>query len=144
MARTIAFDLDDSQFVQRLGVLNEQNIARARDAMQTVVQDLERKAGELVPVDEGTLLRSATSSVSPQAQKMEVEGSVSYNTPYAVNVHERMKPAIPPAGAQMNPGPRTSAKPGNEFGPAGGWYLRRPLLGKYREYVAYIARKVKM
>jgi len=44
------------------------------------------EASRLVPIDEGTLQRSGTVSVDPSALK----AAVSYDTPYAVPVHERL------------------------------------------------------
>lgn len=43
-----------------------------------------QKSNERVPLDEGTLERSGTASVDPQA----LEAAVSYDTPYAVEQHE--------------------------------------------------------
>jgi len=142
--RVISFDT--REFVARLNLYDARAFAAAKQAMTENTLDLERKAGELVPVLEGILLGSvsgAPKSIKTDASKAQIEGSVSYNTPYAEAVHERMLPEIAPAGAQMHPGPRTQAKPGNEFGPAGGGYLRRPLYGKRHVYMKHIADKVK-
>jgi hypothetical protein len=52
-----------------------------------------------------------------------------------------MKPAV--ASPQMRPGETTRAKPPTRFGPAGGKYLERPLLGSRKRYTKHIAKKVK-
>lgn len=143
MAKGRVIEFDTKQFRQRLNLYDAKTFASAARAMTENTLDLERKAGELVPVDEGTLLGSGNSRVDASANKREIVGSVSYNTPYAEAVHERMAPEVAPLGTTMQPGPRTRAKPGNEFGPAGGGYLRRPLHGKRDRYFKNIADKVK-
>ncbi|MGH7177323.1 MAG: hypothetical protein ACREJC_08090 [Tepidisphaeraceae bacterium] len=126
-----------------MNLYDTKSFAAAKQAMTENAQDLERKAGELVPVDEGILLGTGNSRVIARPGKAEIEAQVSYNTPYAEAVHERMAPEVAPSGAQMQPGPRTRAKPGNEFGQAGGGYLRRPLHGKRDRYFENVADKVK-
>lgn len=51
-------------------------------------------SNDRVPLDEGTLMRSGTPSVDPN----NLIGAVSYDTPYAVDVHEIIRPH--PGGRQ--------------------------------------------
>ncbi len=133
---------DTKEFFARLKLADAVTRKAAVKGMKDNTLDLERKGGELVPVDEGILLGSASSGVDEKGK--DIEGHVSYNTPYAIAVHERMSPAAAPSlGSKMEPGPRTRAKPGNEFGPAGGWYLRRPLIGKATAYWNHLATTIK-
>lgn len=53
-------------------------------AIQQAVRDLKTEANDRCPHDEGTLMRSGVES-SDEAQMV---GAVSYDTPYAVRLHE--------------------------------------------------------
>ena len=63
-----------------------------------------------------------------------------FNVPYAAEVHETMAPA---AGAKRQPGFDTRNKPATRFGPAGGKYLERPLMGMMTEYTKRLVAAVK-
>ena len=108
------------------------------NTLRTNGLDLERHAKQLAPLDEGTLTASGhTSRAKRIAGGHEVV--VSFNTSYAEEVHETMEPA---AGGRK-PGLGTRAKPLTRFGPAGGKYLERPLLGMRKEYSKRIANALK-
>ncbi len=70
-----------------------------------------------------------------------MEAPIGFNASYASKVHETMTPAI--GTPQMKPGKTTRARPPTRFGPAGGKYLERPLLGSRKRYTKHIADKVK-
>jgi hypothetical protein len=119
---------------------------RVREAVYNAMNDnrldLEKEAKRLAPKDEGTLEGSGVSA-SPRWKvgRNEIESQVGFNESYAGKVHETMKPAI--GDPQMEPGETTRAKPPTEFGPAGGKYLERPLVGKAKIYTKHIASTVR-
>jgi hypothetical protein len=137
MSDGLSIDLDYKQFARRLRLYDKKTQEVSRGRMTDNARDLERKAKELCPVDEGQLIDTLVSEV--RSYPTLIEGRVSANMPYAVIMHEAMKPAIPAVGKQFQPGDTTRAKPGNEFGPAGGKYLERPLKGKFKQYFQHIA-----
>ena len=101
-------------------------------------EDFLKEASNLAPIDEGELIGSGTTRTNDQGQMIVTE--VGFNKPYATRTHYEMVPA--PA-AKMQPGPKTSAKSGTEFGAAGGLYLQRPLLGKAKRWSKAVADAVK-
>jgi hypothetical protein len=133
-------ELDNRKFLKRLTEYER----RARDALYDAMNDnrldLEKHATLLAPIDKGTLQRSKVTD-KPKWRGDILEAGAGFSTPYASKVHETMKPAI--ASPQMYPGPTTKAKPPTRFGPAGGKYLERPLLGSMKRYTKHIADKVK-
>lgn len=137
----MSMDLDSRDFIKRINLYDKKTREVARARMLDNVQDLERKAKELCPVKKSGLMDSITSSVKDVS--MTIEGRVSANMEYAVIMHEALKPAIPALGKQFNPGETTRDKPGNEFGPAGGKYIERPLKGKFKIYFNHIAKGIK-
>lgn len=133
--------IDAREFFARINLADKVVRGGAFKGVRECRLDLERKGGELIPVDDGILLGSVGGDTVDKGHVISAE--VSYNTPYAAAVHERMIPAPAPSfGTQMHPGPKTRAKPGNEFGPAGGHYLRRPLIGKANQYWQHIAKTI--
>lgn len=130
--------VDTTEFVARMKLYTKLEEAAELKAMTQIGEDLLKEAGNLSPVDEGTLIGSGSADTKRDAQS--VVTTVGYNTPYATRVHYEMVPA---PHAKMQPGPRTSAKPGTEFGPAGGLYLTRPLIGKRARYAKHVAANVK-
>ncbi len=79
---------------------------------------LEARAVELTPIKTGELESSSTVRVFETGNRIKVE--VKFNAPHAAAAHE-----LP----EHSRGERTRRKPGNNFGPAGGKYLERPLKG---------------
>lgn len=98
--------------------------AALEQAMQRVMGILEAKAVQLAPVDTGNL--EGSTSVQITAREGKVRGTLAFSTPYAAAQHEGIDPRT---GSQYTPGPYTSRKPGNEFGPPGAKYIERPLRG---------------
>ena len=90
--------------------------------MMRLMLVLETKAVQLAPVDTGNL--EASTHVTVHGGGGIVKGVLRFNAPYAARVHE-----LP----EESRGPKTRAKPGNEFGPAGPKYLERPLRGFKKE-----------
>lgn len=90
----------------------------AQGAFTRLVNVLEAKAVELAPVDTGDLESSSTVTVALRGGTL--KGTVAFTAPHAAAAHE-----LPPEAR----GPRTQAKPGNEYGLAGRKYLERPLRG---------------
>lgn len=130
--------IDTTEFVQRMALYVQLEEPASVKAMRQNGEDLLKESGNLAPVDEGTLIGSG--SAETVKSKAEIVTTVGYNTPYATRVHYEMAPA---PGAKMQPGPRTSLKPGTEFGQAGGLYLQRPLIGKRERYSAHVAASIK-
>ena len=130
------FVFDDRRFRKRMALYNRRVFGSVSKAMRENGDDLLRKSIELAPVDEGTLIRSGSRELRGK-DLGSIEVLVGFNTPYAANLHETM---IPAPGGTKRPGPRTSQKLGNEFGRAGGWYLRRPLVGRVERYARRVAR----
>lgn len=130
--------LDTREFEARLNLLDPLVVKEARNIMATNGEDLLRESSNLAAVDEGTMIGSGSRNTTVRGQM--IETTVGFNTPYATRVHYEMVPA---PGAKMQPGPKTRAKPGTEFGAAGGLYLQRPLLGKMRRYSERIAEYIK-
>lgn len=58
--------------------------AAARKALGTAAEEILKRANELVPLDEGTLQASGEASVGTS----DLISVVSYDTPYAVRLHE--------------------------------------------------------
>ena len=136
----MTIELDTKKFMKRINVLEERTRGVAKARMTDNVRDLERLSKELCPKDEGVLIDTIVSDVK-MLPKM-IEGRVSANMEYAVIMHEAMKPAIPAVGKQFQPGEGTQARPGNEFGAAGGKYIERPLKGKFKQYFQHIANGI--
>ena len=131
-------DVDVQNFLRRLDLYDDKTLDAAGRGMNDNVLDLQKLAMQLVPVHKRGLIGTAYSRVTFPSG--EVEGQVGFNKPYAVKVHEDMEPA---PGATQRRGPLTRAKPGNEFGEAGGKYLQRPLRGKSKVYMRHLADKIK-
>lgn len=89
--------------------------------MLRLMNVLEARAVELAPVKEGNL--EASTVVRVEKRGNQVRGTLRFGVPYAAVVHEMPEHAR---------GERTLRKPGNEYGPAGPQYLRRPLRGFQR------------
>lgn len=87
-------------------------------AMLQLTNDLEAKAVELAPNLIGELEASTTVRVEQRGKR--IIGVLTFGAPHASRAHER---------PDEERGPRTKAKPGNEFGQAGPKYLERPLRG---------------
>ena len=131
-------DVDVSSFLKRVNLYDGKTMIAARKGMVDNTLDLEKLAKQLAPLDRGDLTRSGVSGVVDT--RGGIDGLVGFNEPYAVSVHEDMEPA---PGATQRRGPLTLAKPGNEFGEAGGKYLQRPLRGKSRVYMRHLADVIK-
>ncbi|GLW53970.1 minor capsid protein [Kitasatospora phosalacinea] len=101
-------------------VLRAERAGAARGLLAAAEHVLQRSR-QLVPIEEGTLERSGVASVDEQ----QLTAAVSYDTPYAVRVHEDMT-------ARHDPG--RSAK-----------YLERPLSeesGTVEQIIAAAVRRV--
>jgi hypothetical protein len=59
---------------------------RAARGLQLALELILQESDKLTPLDEGTLVRSGTTSIDPAT----LSGAVSYNTPYAVRQHEEL------------------------------------------------------
>lgn len=92
--------------------------------LQLAGEVVQKQAIELAPFKTGAL--EASSILEVTSRKAEI----SFNTPYAVLVHE-----LPEGSA----GPGTRAKPGNELGPAGPKFLERPIVAMQARKFAEIA-----
>ncbi len=136
----MTMDVDNKQFLKRLTEYERKTRDAQFEGMNDNRLDLEKHAKMLAPKREGTLESSGVST-KPKWRGDVLEAAVGFNAPYAGKVHETMEPAI--ATPQMRPGPTTKAKPPTRFGPAGGKYLERPLLGSRKRYTKHIADKVK-
>jgi hypothetical protein len=101
-------------------------------AMTRALNILEAQAVEICPADIGNLEASTVTEVRFKGKR--VTGELAFVTPYAAKVHEL------PSDAR---GPKTQAKPGNEFGPAGPKYLERPLRGMQKNFPEVIAEELK-
>ena len=77
MALRVQVDFDTSKIVAE----NEQ---KARAGLLKCVKVLLERANQIVPHDEGTLMRSGQFSVGDR----DLIAAVSYDTPYAVRLHE--------------------------------------------------------
>lgn len=98
------------------------------DAAEAVLRDadvlgdvFEAKSVELAPVQTGALSRSTVVQVARRRDVAEIV--LRYTVNYAAQVHQ-----LPEAAR----GPRTRARPGNEFGQAGPQFISRPLRGAER------------
>jgi hypothetical protein len=131
---------DTREFDMRMNLYDKKQREAGGSALYLAGLDLEKEAKLLVAVKEGTLTGSGVTE-RPRTVGNALEVRVGFNAPYASKVHETMSPA---PGAIMQPGPLTRAKPPTRFGPAGGKYLSRPLLGKMKEYAAQIAKAIKV
>lgn len=60
--------------------------AAGAKALEDAVEFLGEEADRTAPIEEGTLIRSRTSTVDPQ----KLRGAVAYDTPYAARQHEDM------------------------------------------------------
>jgi len=76
-------------------------------------EEVQRQAIELAPYRTGQLEGSSSLEV------LNGRASISFDTPYAAEAHERPETSV---------GPGTTAKAGNELGSAGPKFLERPLL----------------
>lgn len=109
--------------------------ARAQ-AMLRALGEFEAISVELAPVDLGNLEAATVVRILGQS-KTRIAGELAFSTPYAARVHE--------LDADSR-GPRTRAKPGNEFGPAGPKYLERGLramaAGRFLEIISEELREL--
>ncbi len=127
--------VDDRDFQKRMTMYEAQANAKSREQFERNVKDVFDQSQKLVPVRTGALKASGHWDI--RDTKDGVEGSVAYDAPHATKVHYGMTPA---PGAEMQPAhPNTST----EFGPSGGLYLQRPLLGKAKRYSQAIADYLK-
>lgn len=94
----------------------------ADEGFDLALDAFEQKAVELAPVDRGDLQKFVSKRRLPRLGGL-LRGRLSFTVHYAATVHELPDEAR---------GPRTRAKPGNEFGKAGPRYLLRPLMGAKR------------
>jgi hypothetical protein len=134
---------DTREFDMRMNLYDKKQREAGGSALYLAGLDLEKEAKFLVAKDKGDL-EGDINTQRPRrtgALGSVLEVLVGANKPYAAKVHETMSPA---PGAIMQPGPLTRAKPPTRFGPAGGKYLSRPLLGKMKEYAAQIAKAIKV
>lgn len=150
VARQELIHFDAREFFRGLDIANTVVREAAYKAMIENQLDLEKEAKALAPVDEGTLMRSGSGRSRPRWYVNTLRGEVGFNAPYAAKVHETMWPAATVSlgrsgamGSAMGPGATTRKKPPTAFGPAGGKYLERPLLGKAKIYTANIALRIK-
>jgi len=90
------------------------------EAARAAGEEVQRQAIELAPFRTGKLEDSSELTVE------DGRATVSFNTDYAAEAHERPETAI---------GPGTAAKAGNELGPAGPKYLERPLLAMQEKFL---------
>ena len=60
--------------------------ARAERGLQLALEHILAESNKLIPLEEGTLMRSGTTSIDPAT----LTGTVSYDSPYAVRQHEEM------------------------------------------------------
>lgn len=109
--------LDDREVRRNLERLRRE-LAQDPRVLDDALNTLEAAAVGLAPVDTGNLesswvQESSRTSSGPRAE-------FGFGAPYAAEVHELPEYAR---------GPRTQAKPGNEFGPAGPGYLIRAMRG---------------
>lgn len=95
--------------------------------------EAEGKMVELAPVDTGNL--EASSSVRTERRRggRLLRSVIRFGAPYAATVHELPDEAR---------GPRTRAKPGNEFGQAGPKYVERVLRGQARTFAPFIGAEL--
>ena len=135
-----SFNVDPKQFLARIGEYQRRQFAAKLRAMNDNANDLWKESFKLAPVDEGTLIGSVAMSRHADQDADLIEFTVGYNTRYAAEVHNDLKPA---PGAKKSQGPTTRNRPPTEFGEAGGLYLQRPLLGKATRWTAHIAKKLK-
>ena len=136
----MTMELDNKRFLKRLTVYERKMRDAEFEGMNDNRLDLEKWATLLAPIDKGTLQRSKVST-KPRWRRDMLEASIGFNVSYASKVHETMLPAI--GTPQMRPGETTKAKPPTRFGPAGGKYLERPLLGSIKRYTKHLADKGK-
>jgi hypothetical protein len=146
--------LDTRQFEKRMKLYDKKARIEARKAMSENRDDLELRAKNMAPKDEGNLEGSIQGnptvkfSLRDGSLTAEVHAGVSGASAksnawkYALRVHESMWPAIPSGDRQMQPGPITQAK-GDAAGPAGGKYLTRPLVFYMKKYTENIARRMR-
>lgn len=141
--------VDDTDFLKGMKRLDAHAKRWVVEAMNDNRLDLEKQAVLLAPLDEGTLSRSRTST-QPKWRGHMLESRVGFNVEYATEVHETMYPAMGVSmgrsGAMVSgrqPGPLTRAKPPTRFGPAGGKYLERPLIGNRKKYTNHIAKHLR-
>lgn len=92
--------------------------SEAGQAFGRLMNVLEAKSVEICPEDEGNLAGSTVVRVEDKGDSF--KGTLRYGAEYATAAHER------PDDVR---GPKTVAKAGNEFGPAGPKYLERALRG---------------
>ena len=151
-------EFDTSGFLSKMKLANKKVREGARKQMNRNALNLRKEAVMLAPLDEGTLSGSGSDVVKSHGPRKTsakwkgyaLEASVGFNAPYAAEVHETMWPA---AGVSLGrsggstssrmPGKGTSGKPDTKFGPAGGKYLERPLLGMAKEYSKRLAAAIK-
>ena len=148
--------IDTRDFFRGLDEYDEEVQRRVKKQMNLNALRLEQLAKDLAPLAEGTLSGAGagrTKGMGPRKTKTKFkagmyEATVGFNAPYAAIVHETMWPAVSVSlgrsGAQtagMMPGEKTQNKTGEgiiRFGPAGGKYLERPLLGMAKEFTERI------
>jgi len=133
-----SFEVDHTDFNKRMKIWEFWVIENLEKDLGIIGNDLLKEAGKLAPKDTGRLIRSGRSKV--KREKEYIEAEVGFNKAYATRVHYEMTPA---PGAVMKPGERTAKKPSTEFGEAGGLYLQRPLLGKWKRYYRRIANTIR-
>lgn len=137
---------DTREFDNRMRVYSLKERVAAMRAITKNAMDLESKAKELAPKDDGNLEGDIMATEAVERGETifaEVHAGTGNSRNYALRMHESMWPAIPANDRQFMPGPITEQRPGNEVGPAGGKYLQRPLMFYMRKYTERIADKLR-
>lgn len=131
----MSFTIDDSQFqVVTDKIMPAVNVS-ARVSMQAAVDDLERIATNIAPIDKGQLRRSATKKVSG---KTKITGEVAFSAVETSPGYGPFNYALWTHEASYTP----SHSGGTDGYAIGNKYLSRPLYGEVEKYFRWWAEGV--
>lgn len=131
---------DATDFLEHLSVKDGKVYLASIAGMQDAVDDLQRIAVDIAPVDSGILRASAKSKVTGK-RDASIVGEVTFSATnkdgngrfnYAYWTHEFME----------NLGPKSAQAPGTDGYTVGDKYLERPLKGEADKYIRWIAEEI--
>lgn len=135
------FDFDISDFMRRTDLMKVAAVAAARTAVEDSIDDLERIATNIAPIDTGALRRSANKRVT--ASPLRVVGEVSFSAVENSPRYGRFNYALWTHEASYSLGPRSAASPGTDGYSVGNKYLSRPLHGEAPKYFMWWATAIR-
>jgi hypothetical protein len=137
----VSLEFDASDFFRHLDAKEARAHVAAVRGTQDAMDDLQRIAVDIAPIESGILRASAKSKVTAKLNA-DIIGEVTFSAinkdgngrfNYALWTHEFME----------NLGTLSAQSPGTDGYAVGNKYLERPLMGEAEKYLGWIAEEIK-